>query len=224
MADGAYIPQAQLGRLAGAVAPGKVAVLYRPRRVGKTTLIRRYVREHAPDAMVVTGEDIAVREYLESQSVAKLREFVGDRRTLVVDEAQHVRQIGLNLKLLVDHVDGLRVVATGSSSFDLAAQTGEPLTGRKTTLLLLPLAQLELAPVESAHETRTNLQARLLYGAYPEVVLLASAATSAKRLRRAVATTSMTTAYATASSAASIPSSCATTPAPFGRTTCWPSG
>ena len=174
MAEGAYIPQAQLGRLASVVAPGKVAVLYGPRRVGKTTLIRRYVRVYAPDAMVVTGEDIAAREYLESQSVAKLREFVGDRRTLVVDEAQHVRQIGLNLKLLVDHVDGLRIVATGSSSFDLAAQTGEPLTGRKTTLLLLPLAQLELALVESAHETRTNLQARLLYGTYPEVVLLAS--------------------------------------------------
>ena len=174
MAEDVYIPQAQLSPLARAVAPGKVAVLYGPRRVGKTTLIRRYVREHAPDAMVVTGEDIAVREYLESQSVVKLREFVGERRTLVVDEAQHVRQIGLNLKLLADHVDGLRIVATGSSSFDLAAQTGEPLTGRKITLLLLPLAQLELAALESAHETRANLQARLLYGAYPEVILLAS--------------------------------------------------
>lgn len=170
----AYIPRAQLGRLAGLVATGKVVVLYGPRRVGKTTLIRRFVREHAPDSLVVTGEDISVREYLESESVAKLRAFVGARRTLVVDEAQHVRGIGLNLKLLVDHVDGLRVVATGSSSFDLAAGTGEPLTGRKTTLLLLPLAQQELAAVESAHETRANLHARLLYGAYPEVLLLAS--------------------------------------------------
>ena len=149
MTDEIYVPQAQLGQLASAVSPGKVAVLYGPRRVGKTTLIRRYVREHSPDAMVVTGEDVAVRDYLESQSIAKLREFVGDRRTLVVDEAQHVREIGLNLKLLTDHVDGLRIVATGSSSFDLAAQTGEPLTGRKTTLLLLPLAQLELDAVES---------------------------------------------------------------------------
>ena len=174
MVADAYIPRAQLDRLARVVAPGKVAVLYGPRRVGKTTLIRRYMREHAPRAMVVSGEDIAVRDYLESQSVAKLREFVGDRHTLVVDEAQHVRQIGLNLKLLADHVDGLHIVATGSSSFDLAAQTDEPLTGRKTTLLLLPLAQLELGAVESPHETRANLQARLLYGTYPEVVLLAS--------------------------------------------------
>ena len=174
MNDDAYVPQAQLAPLARAVASGKVVVLYGPRRVGKTTLIRRYVREHCPDAMVVTGEDVAVRDYLESQSIAKLREFVGDRRTLVVDEAQHVRDIGLNLKLLTDHVDGLRIIATGSSSFDLATQTGEPLTGRKTTLLLLPLAQLELAAVESAAETRANLHARLLYGSYPEVVLLAA--------------------------------------------------
>ena len=187
MAQDTYILQAQLGRLARLVAPGKVVVLYGPRRVGKTTLIRHYVRDHAPDAMVVTGEDVAVREYLESQSVAKLREFVGHRRTIVVDEAQHVRQIGLNLKLLADHVDGLRIVATGSSSFDLAAQTGEPLTGRKTTLLLLPLAQMELGAVESAHETRANLQARLLYGAYPEVVLLASNERREEYLRELVA-------------------------------------
>ena len=169
-----YIPQAQLTRLKRLVAPGKVVVVYGPRRVGKTTLIRRYVQQYDRDALVVTGEDIAVREYLESQSLAKLKAFVGGRRTLIVDEAQYVRQIGLNLKLLVDHVEGLRIIATGSSSFDLAQQTGEPLTGRKTTLLLLPLAQLELREVESAHETAANLEMRLLYGSYPEVILMES--------------------------------------------------
>ena len=162
-----YIPQAQLDSLVRAVAPGRVAVLYGPRRVGKTTLIRRFAREHAPDALIVSGEDITVRDYLESQSVAKLRSFVGGRRTLIVDEAQHVRQIGLALKLLVDHVDGLRVIATGSSSFDLAQRTGEPLTGRKRTLLLLPLSQLELGRVETAHETTARLEMRLVHGSYP---------------------------------------------------------
>lgn len=169
-----YIPQAQLARLKRVVAPGKVVVVYGPRRVGKTTLIRRYVQQHDRDALVVTGEDIVVREYLESQSLAKLKAFVGGRRTLIVDEAQYVRQIGLNLKLLADHVEGLRIIATGSSSFDLAQQTGEPLTGRKTTLLLLPLAQLELREVESAHETAANLEMRLIYGSYPEVILMES--------------------------------------------------
>ena len=169
-----YIPQAQLTRLAHLVTPGKVVVVYGPRRVGKTTLIKRYIREHDPDALLVTGEDIVVREYLESQSLAKLTSFVGRRRTLIIDEAQHIRQIGLNLKLLVDHVEGLRIIATGSSSFDLASQTGEPLTGRKYTLLLLPLAQLELQETESAHQTRAQLELRLIYGSYPEVVLMDS--------------------------------------------------
>lgn len=132
------------------------------------------MRQHDPDALLVSGEDVDVREYIESQSVAKLRALVGRRTTLIVDEAQHVRQIGLNLKLLVDHVQGLRIVASGSSSFDLARQTGEPLTGRKRTLLLLPLAQLELAAVETAPETKAQLEMRLIYGSYPEVVLTES--------------------------------------------------
>lgn len=169
-----YIPQAQLTRLVHLVTPGKVVVIYGPRRVGKTTLIKRYIREHDPDALLVTGEDIVVREYLESQSLAKLTSFVGRRRTLIIDEAQHIREIGLNLKLLADHVEGLRIIATGSSSFDLAHQTGEPLTGRKYTLLLLPLAQLELQERESAHQTRGHLEQRLIYGSYPEVVLMDS--------------------------------------------------
>lgn len=182
-----YIPQAQLTRLQRSVAPGKVVVVYGPRRVGKTTLIQRYVQRHDQDALVVSGEDLGVREYLESQSLVKLREFVGGRRTLIVDEAQHVRQIGLNLKLLVDHVEGLRIIATGSSSFDLAQQTGEPLTGRKYTLLLLPLAQLELQEVEGAHETKAHLDLRLVYGSYPEVVLMGSNEDRALYLKELVA-------------------------------------
>ena len=171
---GRYIPHAQLGRLARSVAPNRVVVVYGPRRVGKTTLLRQYMRQHDPDALLVSGEDVDVREYLESQSVARLRALVGRRTTLIVDEAQHVREVGLNLKLLVDHVQGLRIVASGSSSFDLARQTGEPLTGRKRTLLLLPLAQLELAGAETAPETRAQLEMRLIYGSYPEVVLTES--------------------------------------------------
>lgn len=120
---------------------------------------------------MVTGEDITVREYLESQSLPKLRSFVGDRRILIVDEAQTIRQVGLNLKMLVDHVPGLKIIATGSSSFELSHQTGEPLTGRQYTLLMLPLAQMEIQAIETPHETRARLEERLIYGSYPEVVL-----------------------------------------------------
>ncbi len=167
-----YIPQAQYQRLSRLVAPGKVLILYGPRRVGKTTLLRQYAARQADRSiLMVNGDDIAAREYLESQSVEKLRSFVGSRDILIVDEAQYIRQVGLNLKLLVDHVPDLSIIASGSSSFDLARQTGEPLTGRKRTLLLLPLAQLELQAVEAVHETHARLEHRLVYGSYPEVVL-----------------------------------------------------
>lgn len=174
MSNNRYIPQVLLTQLQSIVTPNKVAVIYGPRRVGKTTLLQQFANEHSQNTLFVNGEDRYVREYLESESITKLRDFVGGRRTLIVDEAQHVQNIGLNLKLLVDHVEGLRIIASGSSSFEIAQVTGEPLTGRKSTLLLLPLAQLELKNVEDAHETSANLETRLIYGSYPEVILMNS--------------------------------------------------
>ena len=157
--------------LAKRSAPQKVVVIYGARRVGKTTLINRYAKTLGPDALLVTGEDIAVRQYLASESVEKLKAFVGKKRTLIIDEAQYIPNIGLNLKLLVDHIKGLRILATGSSSFSLAQKTGYPLTGRQQTLTVFPLAQRELQAYESAHETAARLEQRLIFGSYPEVVL-----------------------------------------------------
>jgi len=182
-----YVPQAQLPRLRKLVAPGKVVLIYGPRRVGKTTLLRHFAAQAKEDILFVTGEDIAVRDYLESQSLEKLRAFVGAKKLLLVDEAQYVTGIGLALKMLVDHIPELRIIATGSSSFDLAHSTGEPLTGRKFTLLLLPLAQLELNAVEAPHETRAALELRMIYGCYPEVVLLEDNAERERYLKELIA-------------------------------------
>ena len=168
-----YIPQKQLVRLQELLKPNKVVVVYGPRRCGKTTLLKKFIKTCKESYLFVQGEDIPVREYLSSQSIAQLKNFVGDRRLLLIDEAQTIPHIGLNLKLIVDHIPGIRVIATGSSSFDLAHQLGEPLTGRKFTLQLFPLAQLELAAVEARHETAALLETRLRYGSYPEVVTAA---------------------------------------------------
>lgn len=90
--------------------------------------------------LLVSGEDSTVQGYLASQSIEKLPAFFGANRLLMVDEAQKVPNIGVNLKLIVDHIPEIQVVATGSSSIDLARSVGEPLTGRKTSLKFLPLA------------------------------------------------------------------------------------
>lgn len=167
-----YIPQKQLENLRKLVIPGKVVVIYGARQVGKTTLAKKFLEDLDEKVLFVDGDDITVRQYLESQSISQLRDFVGDHSLLVIDEAQHVEKIGLNLKLIVDHVPNLKVVATGSSSFDLAKDVGEPLTGRKFVLKLYPLAQMEISETESRHETEANLESRLVYGSYPEVVTM----------------------------------------------------
>lgn len=166
-----YIQQKQLGNLKNALAPGKVVVIYGPRRTGKTTMLQQFLRGVEEPYLLVSGEDITVQGYLASQSIEKLSAFVGANRLLVVDEAQKVPNIGVNLKLIIDHIPEMRVIATGSSSFDLARSVGEPLTGRKISLKLFPLAQLEIGQIEQRHQTDANLESRLIYGTYPEVVL-----------------------------------------------------
>ncbi|MBW2003309.1 MAG: ATP-binding protein [Deltaproteobacteria bacterium] len=166
-----YIPQKHIENLRKLITPGKVVIIYGARRVGKTTLLQKFLEnEDATKMLFVNGDDIMVRHYLESQSINKLQDFVGEHVLLVVDEAQHIERIGLNLKIIVDHMPHVKVIATGSSSFDLAKDVGEPLTGRKFVLPLFPLAQMEISGQEKRHETEANLELRLIYGSYPEVV------------------------------------------------------
>jgi len=167
-----YIRQKQLDNLIQLLTPGKVVILYGARRTGKTTLVQEFLKDLKEPFLFVSGEDINVQEFLASRSVEKLKAFIGSSRFLVIDEAQSVSNIGINLKLIVDHIEGICVVATGSSSFDLARNVGEPLTGRKYTLKLYPLAQFEIGQTENLAQTAANLETRLIYGSYPEIVLM----------------------------------------------------
>lgn len=167
-----YIRQKQLDYLLENIKKNKVFVVYGPRRCGKTTLIQHFIEEYKQPVLLTTGEDITDRQSLSSQSIEQLKQFIGKYKLLVIDEAQKVPEIGLNLKLIVDHITDITVIATGSASFDLANQVGEPLTGRKYTVRLFPLAQLELQSVEQGAQTAARLEQRLLYGSYPEVVTM----------------------------------------------------
>src|SRR4030067_1794428 len=148
-----YIHQRQLENLERLLSPNKAVIIYGPRRCGKTTLLNKFLEKTKEKYLLVSGEDITVQRYLGSQSIPKLKSFVGQNTLLAVDEAQKIKGIGLNLKLIIDHVKGVKVIATGSSSFDLAQHIGEPLTGRKYTLRLFPLAQLEIARIKQPFET-----------------------------------------------------------------------
>lgn len=152
------------------LSPGKVFVLYGPRRAGKTTLIQNFLPTVKFKYRMESGEDIRFREVFESQSVQTIRQYVEGYDLLIIDEAQRISNVGLGLKLLVDHVPSIRVIATGSASFDLANKIGEPLTGRKITRILYPLSQLELSQNRPPQEMRDQLESFLLFGSYPEVL------------------------------------------------------
>lgn len=149
--------------------PNKVLVLYGPRQVGKTTLLKDYLVSAPFKYRLDSGEDVRIQEILEYQDFAKIREYASGYDLLAIDEAQKIRNVGQALKILVDQVPGIRVIATGSSSFDLAGQVGEPLTGRKITLTLYPVAQIELAGMLTPFELRERLEEFLIFGGYPEV-------------------------------------------------------
>jgi len=167
-----YIPQRQLENLNRIIRAGKVIVVYGPRRCGKTTLIKKMIEDLKEDHIFADGEDIGVQDYLSSQSTEKLKRFMGGKKVLVIDEAQKIKNIALNLKLMVDNIEGIKIIATGSSSFDLAREMGEPLVGRKYTLKMYPIAQIELVKIERADQIDSSLESRLIYGSYPEIVLM----------------------------------------------------
>lgn len=164
-----YIPQIPLEQLKSMAAPGKAVIIHGPRRVGKTTLLKKFLEKESNE-LFVTGEDIFVREFLSSGSINKLKSFIGDKTLLIIDEAQYIPDIGLNLKLVVDHLPQVKVIATGSSTFELAKQVGEPLTGRKSVIKMYPISQMELNRIENPAQTKANLETRLIFGSYPEII------------------------------------------------------
>jgi hypothetical protein len=150
--------------------PNKVVVLLGPRRVGKTVLIRQILDRLTEPYLLLHGEDQEVVRLLEYRSTQNYKNIIGDRSLLIIDEAQKIPDIGNVLKLMVDTIDGIKILATGSSAFDLEKFTGEPLTGRKRTFHLLALSEGELKQTETVFERRANLHHRLVYGNYPELL------------------------------------------------------
>lgn len=154
------------------IEPGKVVIIYGARRVGKTILMKEIVNNFNGKIMLLNGEDFDVQTLLANRSVANFRHILSGIDLLAIDEAQNIPDIGSVLKLIVDEIPTIRVIASGSSSFDLLNKTGEPLVGRSVKFLLSALSYQEISTIQNPFEMSQNIESRLLYGSYPEVVTL----------------------------------------------------
>lgn len=154
------------------IRPSKVALIFGARRVGKTVLLREILSNYSGRTLLLNGDSLDTMKMLEERTITNYRQLFEGIDLLAIDEAQHIREIGLKLKLIVDEVPGIAVIATGSSSFDLQNQAGEPLVGRSAKFLLTPLSIREIASKFSGFEIKINIDNHLVYGLYPELLSL----------------------------------------------------
>ena len=148
----------------------KVILLFGARQVGKTTLLDSFASSKNEKILFLNGDEPDVRTMLNNKTSTELRTLIGDHTILVIDEAQRIPNIGLTVKLMVDQIKDVQVIATGSSSFEMANHMNEPLTGRKYEYTMYPLAFKELVDHHGLLEELRQVENRLIYGSYPDVV------------------------------------------------------
>ncbi len=148
---------------------GKACIIMGARQVGKSTLLKQMFGNRT-DVLWLNGDEYDVRQMFESITSTRLRSIIGNNKIVIIDEAQRIPDIGLKLKLITDQINDVRLIATGSSSFELASKVNESLSGRKRELQMFPLTFREMTNHTSLIEELRMLPHRLVFGYYPEVV------------------------------------------------------
>jgi uncharacterized protein len=148
---------------------GKVLILYGARRTGKTTLVKHLLTKFSDKSAYINCELQEYKDALSTTNSGLLAEFIGNRELIIFDEAQHISDIGLVLKVLVDTFPQVQFIATGSSSFELSGMVSEPLTGRSRQFLLLPFSLEEIGQTLNPIQIKASLPNFLRFGLYPQV-------------------------------------------------------
>jgi predicted AAA+ superfamily ATPase len=150
----------------------KAIILIGPRQTGKTTLLRQLVAdEPAENILSLNCDEPDIPPLLEKATSAVLKNLIGNKRIILIDEAQRVKNIGITLKLITDNIDAIQLVVTGSSSLDIQNRLNESLTGRKIEYRLYPFSTGELINATGSQlEEKRMLEQRLIYGMYPDIV------------------------------------------------------
>lgn len=168
------------------LTPGKVLILLGARRTGKTFILKKIKKNLTDDVLYLNGEDADVQRLLELRAAASYRQFFGDKKILLIDEAQKLNEAGKTLKLITDSFPDLRIVVTGSSAFDLTGKLGEPLTGRNLKFRLYPLSESEIVKFTDPLNLRADLEERLVFGSYPELYFINDRGRKERYLRELV--------------------------------------
>lgn len=156
-------------RIAPLLGSDKAIIVMGARQVGKSTLMQQMFGGRT-DVAWINGDEPDTRVLFENISSTRLKSIIGENRYLIINEAQRIPDIGLKIKLITDQITGVQVVATGSSSFELASKVNEPLTGRKREFKMFPLTFKEMVNHSSLLEEIRLLPHRMVFGYYPEVV------------------------------------------------------
>lgn len=147
---------------------GKVIVIIGARQVGKTTLVNKIL--DGENFLFLDGDEIIVRTSLENANKIELETIIGEHKIVFIDEAQRIENIGLIAKIIHDQLKGVQLILSGSSAFELSSKTNEPLTGRKWQYYLFPISYQELEESTSYLDALKELNTRLIYGFYPDVI------------------------------------------------------
>jgi len=148
----------------------KAIILLGARQTGKTTIVKD-ISKKLNDSLWLNADLIEVQALFENFTISKINTFLSKNKYIFIDEAQRIDNIGMKIKIIIDEFPDKKVIATGSSSFELANKTNEPLTGRKWEYKLYPLSFRELSDNSSVLNEINMLKTRLIFGCYPEVVL-----------------------------------------------------
>ncbi len=165
-----WVSRILLSYVEGHLESGKAVLLIGPRQVGKTTLMEKIKEGFTGKSLWLDCDEPDVRQRLTNTSSTALKNWFADAELVLIDEAQRVKNIGLTLKLITDKIKQVKLLAAGSSSFELANEINEPLTGRKWEFMLLPLSIEEMQQHHGEMEEQRLLHHRLVYGMYPEII------------------------------------------------------
>lgn len=153
---------------------GKAIILLGARQVGKTTLLKKIIQEQQAKSLYLNCDEPQTVTTLTNCNLKELQMVVGASKFVVIDEAQKVDNIGLTLKLIVDNMPDVQVIATGSSAFELRNCLNEPLTGRKYEYHMFPISSKEIYQSSGYIDLKGGLETRLIYGSYPDILNHAS--------------------------------------------------